>query len=139
MKKLTLIRYLEANGATLGILDGLSKEVFTLEDAWRNNQRRISCIPAGTYKVTPHGWEKNTPFKYKRTWRLLDVPNRSAILIHAGNFHKDTEGCVLVGMGLSIAGGVSMLKNSREAIELFRKEIGENGFTLEIVDRVVKL
>ena len=138
MKTIKITRYLEQFDSTLGIMEGLSEPIYTLEDAWRDNKRNVSCIPAGTYKVTPHGWEKNTPFKYKRTWLINGVPNRSAILIHAGNTHQDTQGCILVGKGLSIADR-AMVTNSRTALEMLRREIGEASFTLEIVDRTVRL
>lgn len=29
---------------------------------------------------------------------INDVPDRTAILIHKGNYTKDTQGCVIVGM-----------------------------------------
>lgn len=72
---------------------------YTLEEPWRNNApadykgETESCIPEGRYYCVPHNSEK-----YKNVWRLEGVPNRSAILIHAGNTLKDTEGCILVGM-----------------------------------------
>jgi hypothetical protein len=132
--KLTLRRILSANNATLGILSGLPKPLYVLEDSWRNNQRSVSCIPAGTYRVTPHGWDTGSPVKYKQTWRLLNVPNRTGILIHAGNTHKDTEGCLLVGMGMQVSQLASLVTDSRIAIDFMRKEIGEGSFILEIVD-----
>lgn len=52
-----------------------------------------SCIPQGTYKLaylfSPR-FARNMP-------HVLDIPNRSNILIHYGNTAEDTEGCVLIG------------------------------------------
>ena len=67
-------------------------ECVTLELPWRNNARRISCIPDGTYKCV-----KRVSKKYGHHWHVLDVPNRSLILIHSGNFNHHTLGCILVG------------------------------------------
>jgi uncharacterized protein DUF5675 len=53
------------------------------------------CIPAGRYRVTRY----ESP-RFGRTVLLLhDVPGREAIEIHVGNFPRDTEGCLLVGLG----------------------------------------
>lgn len=97
MKRAVLTR-LEDNGKqTLGelnIYDGLLK-VFSckvLECSWKNNQRNISCIPSGRYKVK----RRYSP-RYKAHFHVLDVPDRDFILIHVGNFRKNTEGCLLVG------------------------------------------
>ena len=35
----------------------------------------------------------------------MDVPNRSYILIHSGNYNKHTLGCILVGATLSDING----------------------------------
>ena len=76
-------------------------ECKTLELPWLNNQRRISCIPKGSYKTIRH----RSP-KYGDCFWLQDVPGRSEILIHAGNFAgsknpktgtPDTLGCILPG------------------------------------------
>ena len=66
----------------------------TLELPWLNNQRSISCIPPGTYSVV-----KRTSDKYGTHFQLLNVPDRSMILIHSGNFYSHTLGCILVGSG----------------------------------------
>lgn len=129
---LTLTRKITANGAVIGVLKGLSKTLYTLEDQWRDNQRMVSCIPAGFYEVHPHGWEKNTPFRFKQVWQLQKVKNRVGILIHAGNRHSDTVGCILLGMGMQISQSQSMVTDSQLAIALMRKEIGEAGFTISI-------
>jgi hypothetical protein len=130
--KLVLTRT-ELNGnVTLGQLavPGIRRTLFTLEDPWLDNHPRTSCIPAGDYKCSPHGWEAHTAFKFKRVWEVLDVPRRSAILFHAGNTHRDTHGCILVGLS---AHGESV-SESRDAIDLMRNAIGENDFDLEITE-----
>ena len=64
----------------------------TLELPWRNNERRISRIPNGIYPVFKH-----TSPKFGNSLWIQDVPNRSEILIHVGNYNRDTLGCILVG------------------------------------------
>jgi hypothetical protein len=64
----------------------------TLELPWKNNERRISCIPEGKYKAKPH----ISP-KFGRCFWIQDVPGRSEILIHPGNFTSQILGCILPG------------------------------------------
>jgi len=135
--ELTLRRFLVANNATLGVLTGLPKTLYVLEDEWKGNARNISRIPAGVYKTTPHGWDTGSQVKFKQTWRLISVPNRSAILVHGGNTKDDTEGCLLVGMGFIISQLASRMTDSQIALNYMRQQIGEQGFTLKIVDSVV--
>ena len=63
-----------------------------LELPWRLNSRNTSCIPKGFYKVNRH----ISP-KFKECFIIENVPERSQILIHAGNSVNDTRGCLLVG------------------------------------------
>jgi hypothetical protein len=105
-KKFLILREADRRQQTLGTFtftDG-TNTVFTcktIELPWLNNQRMISCIPDGTYKTTRH----NSP-KYGVCFWLQDVPGRSEILIHHGNYAAsinpstgtpDTRGCILVG------------------------------------------
>jgi len=64
----------------------------TIELEWKNNARRISCIPIGTYTVV-----KRTSNKYGNHFHLLNVPGRNMILIHSGNYYSDSLGCIIVG------------------------------------------
>ena len=69
-------------------------ECFDLEPA-RTNPVNAGhpCIAAGTYDLeltfSPH-FQTITP-------EVMNVPNRTDIRVHWGNFPKDTEGCTLVG------------------------------------------
>jgi hypothetical protein len=73
-----------------GLCDGFHFK--TLELPWRNNERRVSCIPIGEYEIIKH----NSP-KFGLTYWVQNVTNRSEILIHKGNYHTDILGCILVG------------------------------------------
>jgi len=65
----------------------------TLELPWLNNSKNLSCIPNGVYDVS-----KSHSTNFGTCYRLSSVRGRSGILIHAGNFIKDTRGCILVGL-----------------------------------------
>lgn len=113
--KLRLVRVSEYNGATLGVLClNDMPEFVTLEDAWRANEQMISCIPVGRYKVLP----RNSP-KFGRTWQVMDVPERDHILFHAGNTHKNTNGCILLGMQFGTIENQSAILASKSAVNRF--------------------
>lgn len=67
-------------------------ECMGLELPWLDNQRQISCIPEGLYKVA-----RRTSPRFGEHFHILDVPDRSFILIHHGNYTRDIQGCLLVG------------------------------------------
>lgn len=67
-------------------------ECFTLELAWKNNIRNESRIHPGVFPAKKH----NSP-KFGKSIHIQKVPGRTEILIHRGNFHMDTKGCILVG------------------------------------------
>jgi hypothetical protein len=75
---------------------GNGKVYQTLELAWKNNAKQISCIPKGTYKV-----KKRTSAKYGEHFHILNVPNRDMILIHHANFSHQLLGCLAPGKGLA--------------------------------------
>ena len=96
--KAILYRKSKTEDQTLGELQVEDFTCFTLElpdlnnDGIEGNEVRKSCIPEGTYRVTRH----NSP-KFGKTFWVRDVPGRSAILIHPGNYYYHTLGCILVG------------------------------------------
>jgi len=119
---------------TLGrftMYDGLD-EVFscvTLELPYEQNMTSISCVPKGKYKVT-----HRTSEKYKQHLILHDVPNRRYILIHAGNFHSDTRGCILVGSRFAQINSDSLLDitASKRTLTRLLEATNGNGFELTI-------
>lgn len=120
--------------------NGHFPNIYGIERPWLNNQRNISCIPAGIYNCIPH----ISPSKGK-TWLVDNVPNRDNILFaHSGNFackvtlqnkvyEPDTDGCLIFGYG--IEENIPMITESKLAISWLQKRIGlNNSFTLEIRD-----
>lgn len=97
---------------------------YTLEEAWRDNRRNVSCAPEGTYPA----YLRYTSLKSKREWcvELTNVPNRTAIQIHIGNTPSDTEGCVMVGT----TNGSNFVGNSVAAYQKLQDAIfGPLGYT----------
>jgi hypothetical protein len=130
--KLELTRFLKTNAFTAGTLDVDGEILYTLELPWNENERSVSCIPHGLYEVTPHGWEEGSQVKFKNTYHIQDVLNRSDILIHVGNWTKDTYGCVLVGTGFQVDNKSVMITNSKQAMNKLRQSVGIGNFKINI-------
>ncbi|SKB73216.1 hypothetical protein SAMN05660477_00880 [Soonwooa buanensis] len=112
--KLVLERQYHVSG-TNGTLYFEDKEICkTIELAWKNNQRRISCIPEGLYRV-----KKRFSPKFKWHLEVRNVKNRDLILFHpANNALKELNGCIapvseLTGEGKGIRSRIAFerLKN----------------------------
>lgn len=71
---------------------GLDQKL-SLEENKKLKVKAETCIPYGKYK----GIVNMSPGKKRVLPRLLNVPAYEGVLIHLGNFKKDTQGCILVG------------------------------------------
>ena len=80
---------------TLGLLSVGGFECHTLELPWRRNRVNVSRIPEGEYIAVPH-----VSPKFGNSIWLPEVPDRTEILVHWGNFFRNTLGCILVGRTL---------------------------------------
>jgi hypothetical protein len=124
MKTIT-IRRMFTPWATLGevtLSDGSqSIDMWSLELPWRGNKRSISCIPNGGYICKKY----NSP-KYKDTYEVQDVPNRSYILFHKGNTTRDTEGCILLGKASDIIDNKIKVLDSKTAFDTFMDFMGDD-------------
>lgn len=65
----------------------------TLELPWKENQNKISCIPAGRFKAIATKRASNGQYAI---W-LQDIIGRSGIMIHTGNYTREIMGCILPG------------------------------------------
>ena len=68
----------------------------TLELAWKNNQKNVSCIPRGEYKCKVRLARESSSREYVHLI-IEDVENRSYVLFHRGNVPSDSKGCILTG------------------------------------------
>lgn len=134
MKKLTLKRINSSRECVLGVLELDDKEICkTLELPWRDNQKGISCIPAGEYKLSPY-----PSSRFGEVYIVNDVPNRTGILIHTGNTASDIQGCILVGDSYGKLNGKKAVLNSRQAFNLLKETLGEEEYLLNVVDTQVR-
>lgn len=111
----------------------------TLEHAYDSGSgdgSYVPKIPAGVYTCLRGEHQlahMPTPFT---TFELQNVPGHSNILLHAGNYNDDSEGCVLLGMsvGRSIIKNCEMLLNSKIAFSKFMfLQVGINEFQLTVI------
>ncbi len=94
------------------------------------NQRSISRIPAGRYFV-----ERRHSDKYGWHYHVTNVPNRTWILFHSGNYNTHTQGCVILGTEFIDINGDGQLDviNSRDTMKVFNHLMPIN-FYLTVTD-----
>jgi hypothetical protein len=104
-------------------------DLVTIEQPDNGNQKNCSCIPEGHYEC-----EKIESPRHGTCYLVKDVPDRSAILIHKGNYVTDTQGCILPGLyfqDLNHDGNTDVC-DSTHAMEKLINVIGEK-FELIII------
>ena len=100
----------------------------TIELPWRENQKRVSCIPEGKYFI-----RKRYSQKFQWHLEVIDVKDRGLILFHpANNALLELNGCIapvtkLSGPGLGLMSRKAFAKlktqvyqvlNGKESVEL---------------------
>ena len=135
MVKAVLKRIFHEDLQTLSTLDFFQDDrnilsVKALELPDRNNQKSISRIPEGDYKCVLR-WSA----KYGWHYHVQEVPGRTLILVHFGNYYTDTRGCILVGNAFIDVNGdgyrdvTSSKKTMKRILSIAPKE-----FKLTIID-----
>jgi hypothetical protein len=133
MKQVTLQRAWSSGKATLGMLSiqGVEHDpIFTLENPLRSTPVD-SRIPAGFYQCKPYSGSK-----FQNVYLVQGVFGREAILIHWGNFEKDTSGCILVGLESGVLQGEPAVMFSKKAFDYFHGLIGEDIFELTVKELI---
>jgi len=123
--ELGLKRVIHAPKDTIGLMSIDSVfDIFTLED--KASYPKIpgeTRIPAGYYKIGLRYSPKMTPvYGHHMLW-IMNVPDFEWILIHPGNFNRDTMGCVLVGCGVYNHTNGLALEDSRVAYFSFYNKV----------------
>jgi len=118
--EISLVRIWKTPTAITGTISiDVQQKYYSLElpETFEGNQNIPDkcCIPAGTYSVVPY----DSPKRGYRVPLVENVPGRSMIEIHIGNFPHDTDGCILIGDKRI---NDEMIGESDSAFELFMQE-----------------
>lgn len=139
--KLRLYRLLSDDQGTIGALfSGSTFICYIGELPWRNNRSNLSRIPAGSYQVDH--LERSGSGRYHDVYHVRNVPGRSGVLIHSGNWEGDstlglrthTHGCLLPGSRLGQLSGQRAVLASKGALQKIHHAVTRQNFTLEIID-----
>lgn len=143
-KTLRINRIAECELQTLDLMRCGDYACCGLELPWKDNQREVSRIPAGTY---PASYQVSPTFG--PSIRLHNVPGRTNIVIHFGNFvgshnprtgRPDSLGCPLPGEEFVDIDGDGVLDVSRSKIAVDRliEQFGKGDGTVIVSDRYLQ-
>ena len=86
---------------------------------WKSNKRNVSCIPEGVYNLEL----VDSPRFGKGSIAIVNVPDRSYILIHAANLARELRGCEAPGTRWGSLEGVPAVLNSRAALSRLKRHL----------------
>ena len=79
--------------------------------------------PAEAAKAKAQLIEMQQRGEFPEGWEVMDVPGRSYIMVHPGNWPENFEGCIGVGTDYMILSGRNAVSNSREAFRQFMQAL----------------
>lgn len=134
-KKVSLLRYLNSDTGTEGILVIRGEIFLSLELPWRDNLPSYSCIPTGSYLCK---WWKSPSKGF--CYRVYNVPNRDYILIHSATFAgdrrkgllSDLRGCITLGKTRGTYKNQRGIFISRVSVNKFNALMNKQDFILEV-------
>lgn len=108
-------------------IDGNNRYFATLEPI---EKPLFGCVPKGIYRII----KRYSPKFKKSMYYLAYVHGRSGIMFHAGNFPKDTKGCIL--LGLYRGNDIDNLVCSTQAVHEFMDTLdfySAKGYNIDLV------
>jgi len=96
---------------------------YTIELPWKNNEKRVSCIPEGKYFI-----RKRYSQKFQWHLEITGVTNRNLILFHPANYAlKELNGCIAPVTKISGPGTGLMSRKAFEGLkDLIYKALDRN-------------
>lgn len=97
----------------------------------------VTAIPTGRYRVLTNvvsprfSKYKQYQFCGGRLPRIINVPAFEGVLIHIGNYPKDTEGCVLVGRNTVVGAVMESTATFKKLYERLKEVEGLIYITIE--------
>lgn len=132
--RVLILRDPSTDQGTPGVLVSESFGCRTLELPWLDNLSKRSCIPAGVYRCAI----VNSP-RFGRVYHVQNVPGRSAVLIHPGNWagqipqwRTHVQGCIVLGERAGTLSGQRAVLVSKPAVRRFMAAMGGRPFDLEV-------
>ena len=116
--------------------DGEGRFCVTLEHAYDDGRGGYQPkVQPGVYTCVrgTHSLHNGVPFE---TFEVLGVTGHSGILFHAGNYNRDSEGCILVGHTIATDPntGAEMVTGSKAQFAEFMARLdGVDTFSLEVI------
>jgi hypothetical protein len=136
--RVQLRRVVKSDAGTFGVVSVGTFQSYSGECPWRDNAPGLSCIPPGLYKAA---WAPSPRLK-RNTYRVLEVPGRSGVLIHSANYMGDSTrglrcqllGCIALGEKRGSMDGQPALLLSHPAVSRFERYLDGQPFELEVLD-----
>lgn len=134
---IVLERFNYAPEGTFGRIRAGVLELYTVEQPWNGNKTGESCIPEGVYdlcqRISPVV-KRSSGGDFTSGWEVLDVPERSLIMIHPANWPYELQGCIAPGLDYMILSGKQGVSSSRKAFaRLMVALAGEKQHSLHII------
>lgn len=101
-------------------------ECYTVELPWKDNQPRVSCIPEGMYglgKRYSPVVQRSSGGEFEVGWEVQNVPGRSLIMIHPGNWPSNFMGCIGTGKAYAVISGKNGVTSSRDTFRELMAEL----------------
>lgn len=135
--ELNLYHIRETEDDTIGIIQIADRHIWVCEDAYKDNLKGVSRIPADRYLVQLEKSQTCRSIGLDVAYTVVGVPGgRTQVRIHPGYDEHDTEACLLFGFGVDWKEGAVL--ESRKACKWFYeymdKTHGLNPFWLNIKD-----